>query len=111
MILGSGDFAIAMAAVGRYDEIVEIYAMNLHQADHYRRWAKEWNRTIRGRVAVVDGDLYHLWHGALKDRAYDRRYASLAQFEFDPFLDIEVSANGCWGWSSGKVGLHKYVRR
>ena len=111
MILGSGDFAMAMAAVGRYDDIAKTYAMNPQQAKHYRSWAKEWNRAIGGSIGVVEGALYHLWHGELGDRGYDRRYASLEQFEFDPFKDIAIDMNGCWRWSSNKIAFHEYVQK
>lgn len=110
MILGSGDFAMAMAAVGRQDDIVTSYGMNPHQAKHYLAWSKKWHRAIKNRIGVVDGGLCHLWHGHLEDRGYDRRYASLDQFAFDPYTDIEIDPNGCWRWSSDKRELHEYVK-
>ena len=90
MIIGSGDFAIAMAALGRHDEIVESYGMNPRQARHYVEWSRKWYRAVGGTIGVVEGELYHLWHGRLEDRGYDRRYASLQQFDFDPYTDVEL---------------------
>ena len=111
MILGSGDFAMAMAAIGRHNDIVSSYGMNTHQVKHYVAWSKKWHRAISNRIGVVEGGLRHLWHGHLEDRGYDRRYALLDQFAFDPYTDIEIDANGCWCWSSDKRGLHEYVKR
>lgn len=111
MILGSGDFAMAMAAVDRCDDIVGSYGMNSSQAKHYLTWSKKWSRAIKGRIGVVEGGIYHLWHGHLEDRGYGSRYASFAQFAFDPYTDIELAANGCWCWSSDKPELHEYIRK
>ena len=111
MILGSGDTGMALAALGRYEDIVEAYEMNHRQAEHYRAWAREWHAVINGRVGVVDGGLYHLWHGDLRDRGYDIRYAGLKEHDFDPQVDIRLDRNGCWRWGSDKKELHEYVRR
>ncbi len=111
MILGSGDFAMAMAAVDHSDDIVRSYGMNVSQAQHYLAWSKQWRRAIQGGIGVVEGGLRHLWHGHLEDRGYDRRYASLAPFAFDPYTDIEVGSQGCWCWSSDKPELHANVRK
>ena len=111
MILGSGDFAMAMAAVEHYDDIVRSYGMNASQAKHYLTWSKKWSQAINGRIGVVEGGLRHLWHGHMEDRGYGRRYASFKQFAFDPYTDIKVGANGCWCWSSDKPELHAYCRK
>jgi hypothetical protein len=111
MILGSGDFAMAMAAVERYHDIVDSYGMDSAQAKHYLAWSKKWSGVIKGRIGVVEGGLRHLWHGHLEDRGYDSRYASLRQFDFDPYTDIEIGAKGCWCWNSEKPKLHEYLRK
>ena len=111
MILGSGDFAMAMAAVAQYNDLVSSYGMNSSQAKHYLAWAKKWSRAIKGRIGVVEGGIRHLWHGNLEDRGYDRRYELLAQFAFDPYTDIVMGANGCWCWNSDKSELHEYIRK
>ncbi len=38
---------------------------------------------------------------------YRRR---LAEFSFDPYLDIACEACGCWRWNTDKPVLHAYVR-
>jgi len=111
MILGSGDLSMAMAAIGLHEDIVESFEMNLRQAEHYRAWARRWHAVIDGGLGVVDGELYHLWHGDLSDRGYDVRYAGLKEHDFDPFVDIKLDKNGCWQWNSDKQALHEYVRR
>lgn len=110
MILGSGDHAIAMAAIGRWENIVAAYAMNDRQAAHYRAWAQRFHANVRGRIGLVDGDLYHLWHGALEHRGYDWRYPAIQDLDFDPESDLVLARNGAWQWSPHKPRLHRVVR-
>jgi hypothetical protein len=110
MILGSGDLAMAMAAVGRYRDIEAPFQMNRRQAEHYRAWATRYHEAVEGDLEVVEGTLLHLWHGDLADRGYDARYQGLAAYDFDPFSDVAVDGSGCWRWSSDKPELHDYVR-
>ena len=109
MILGSGDHAIAMASIGRWEEVVDAYEMNDRLAQHYRQWAAQWHERVNGRLGFVDGELYHLWHGSLHDRGYEERYPSIRSFNFDPEADIAVAENGSWKWSSPKPDLHRVV--
>jgi hypothetical protein len=109
MIVGSGDNAMAMAAIGHAEAVVDSYRMNQAEARHYRRWAARFHAAVGGRVGYVPGDLYHLWHGDLSDRGYDLRFPGLAPFRFDPERDIALDENGAWKWASDKPELHAYV--
>jgi hypothetical protein len=111
MILGSGDFIMAMAAIGRYQDIEGPYQMNQRQAEHYLEWAVRYHEVIEGNLGVVEGTLLHLWHGDLVDRGYDVRYQGLKAYDFDPFSDLAVDESGCWRWNSNKPELHQYVRQ
>jgi hypothetical protein len=109
MILGSGDLAMAMAALGRWEGVVAAYAMNDRQARHYREWAARWHAVVQGNLGVVEGALYHVWHGSLADRGYARRYALLQGHEFDPHQDLAIAENGSWRWNSAKQELQRDV--
>jgi hypothetical protein len=111
MILGSGDLAMAKAAIGRCEDVMSTFSMNACQAEHYRTWSNEWDRAINGRIGVVDGVVRHLWHGDLENRGYQTRYARFNKFSFDPNRDIAVGKAGCWNWSSNKPSMHEYTRR
>lgn len=110
MILGSGDFAMASAALGRQGRIPGPYRMNAGQAAHYLAWAGRYREAMEAGMGVVDGTLLHLWHGDLDDRRYDTRYDGLAPHDFDPEGDV-AATDGCGlTWSSDKPALHAYVR-
>lgn len=110
-ILGSGDRAILCAATGTFDYGIDATAMRGHQIEHYLNWARPFHYAVAGRVGFIDGCLFHLWHGALKDRRYGQRLDGLGRFEFNPFTDIGLSPSGAWQWRENKPEMHDYVRR
>ncbi len=109
-IVGGGSRQIVCAAYGCFDEAVRLALMNGRQRDHYLAWAERFYGEVRGRVAAVGGDLFHLWHGSMADRQYRERYEGLTRFDFDPYLDLAVGPDRAWRWNSAKPELHRYVR-
>lgn len=110
-ILGSGDHAIAYAAAGEFQPAIDAWCMNDRQRQHYLDWAVPFSKTVGGNIGLVPGDIYHLWHGSVRDRGYRRRHIGLMPFQFDPYLDIALDKDSCWRWNSKKRAMHDYVRR
>lgn len=75
---------------------------------HYLAWARPYHEAAGGRVASIPGRIFHLWHGDLEDRQYERRMDRLR--DFDPATDIAVDRGGGWRWRSPKPELHAAVR-
>ncbi len=109
-ILGSGDRAILCAAMGTFDYGVDAAGMHRCQIEHYLAWARPFYRAVGGRVGFIDGRIFHLWHGVLKNRQYAQRLEWLSRFGFDPFTDIALDPGGCWRWNGNKAEMHEYVR-
>jgi hypothetical protein len=109
-IMGSGVRAMVCAALGQFDYARHYLQMNARWAEHYLAWAKPYFDTVGGRMGFVDGGIIHLWHGDLAARKYLERHKEYKQFDFDPFTDIRVDANGCWRWSSDKRPMHQFVQ-
>jgi hypothetical protein len=107
-IIGGGDIAIARAAYGCFDFAIRRQHLS---PDHYLAWAEPFHDAVRGRVACLAGDLFHLWHGEAEHRRYLERNEGMARHRFDPFQDIALDTSGAWRWSSEKPELHEYVRR
>jgi hypothetical protein len=110
-ILGTGDRAILCAALGEFDHAVHAAHMNARQVEHYRHWADPFFRMTGSRIGLIEGLIFHFWHGDARDRKYSDRNRLLRQFDFDPFTDIAIDQEGCWHWSSTKPAMHEYVRR
>jgi len=110
-ILGSGDRAIVCAATGNFDYCAQALHMGSRQFEHYLAWARPFYEAARGQVGYIDGRIFHLWHGDLKDRKYTARHQGLHRFGFDPFADLALDDSGCWRWNGAKSEMHEYVRR
>lgn len=109
-IVGSGDRAILAASYGRFDIIQRGLQMGEPRSEHYLSWARPFHADVSGRVAAVDGAIYHLWHGDIADRLYATRHSGLSGLDFNPSTDITHNGRGAWRWSSDKPALHAYVR-
>ncbi|MET0165151.1 MAG: hypothetical protein ABW318_09120 [Vicinamibacterales bacterium] len=106
-IIGGADSAVVRAAYGHFEDALRLQYLN---RDHYLAWAEPFYAAVRGGIACLDGNLFHLWHGDTVHRRYRERLEVLNWFQFDPFADIAVDDGGVWRWSSDKRAMHDYVR-
>jgi hypothetical protein len=109
-IVGGGDRAIICAAHGCISEIMMGHFMNDPQRQRYRAWAEPVCDELKADTAFIEGDILHLWHGDIGDRAPRARHEGLQKFGFDPCCDIAIQENGCWRWNTDKPDMHEYVR-
>jgi len=108
-IIGGGDKALAMAIIGQAETLAVSRPMAARHADHYLEWARRILAGTNGRVDVVPGAVYHLWHGSYKLRRYEQRHTVLEQLEFDPYRDLELHTNGTWRWSGAAGSVKESV--
>jgi hypothetical protein len=109
-IVGGGDRAMAAAAYGIFDEMMWLQSMNERQEEHYLAWAEPYFESVGGAVSFANYDLFHLWHGEMRDRRTRERHKGLRRFQFDPYEDIAIDENGCWRWDSDKPQMHQWVK-
>jgi hypothetical protein len=108
-IIGNGDRAMAGAVYGCYNEVMQFQCMNKWQRARYLEWAMPFHESVSGRTGCMNGNVYHLWHGEMRDRHYRERHKILPRFEFDPFQDIAIDDDGCWRWNTDKPQMHTLV--
>jgi hypothetical protein len=106
-IIGGGDSAIVRAAYGRFDDALRLQP--LHR-DHYLAWAQPFYKAVDSNVAFVDSNIFHLWHGTMKNRRYRARNEEFIRYQFDPYTDIAADRDAAWRWNSDKREMHDYVR-
>lgn len=106
-IIGGGDIAIARAAYRCFEFAIRRQHLN---ENHYLAWARPFCDEVCGKVAHLEGDLFHLWHGESEHRRYLERNEGLGRFRFDPSADIALDQNQAWRWNSDKREMHDYVR-
>jgi hypothetical protein len=88
-----------------------MHCLNPHQRERFAAWAGPFHETVQGSVGSIDGDLYHLWHGDLANRATGPRHRILSELGFDPTADVALAEGGGWLWATEKPELHRYVRQ
>jgi hypothetical protein len=113
MVVGGGDYVFLQAAIGQFEAVRDGHGWtspDSRQYRHFRRWAERFHDIVQGRIGLVPGDIFNLWHGELLDRQYMPRHKILTAHDFDPDRDIAIDENGCLRWSSDKPALHEAVR-
>jgi hypothetical protein len=108
-IVGGGNRLLAHGILGQAEEVIANDKMTPAHAEDYRRWISAVKQAAT-TITYIEGDIYHLWHGDLERRGYVTRKGILAEFGYDPAVDIALSPEGCWKWSSPKAEMHRKVR-
>lgn len=111
-VVGGGDYVFLQAALGQFEAVRSghEWARDSRQYTHFLRWARKLHEVVQGRIGMVPGDLFNLWHGELLDRGYRPRHRILRAHDFDPDRDIAIDEHGSLCWSSDKPALHQAVR-
>lgn len=94
-VWGGGDWAMAHALVGKRDSMQHT---GLH--DNYKnlttQWADRADRLIRGNVGVMEGAIFHSWHGNKTLRGYGDKHRILAKVGFDPTRHLKKDHQGLY---------------
>ncbi len=71
-LIGGSDHIIAHAAAGQIPHscIQKSFSEDIEAVE---RWSKLFHCVVDGKIGYVTGDLYHIWHGDIKDRQYLKR--------------------------------------
>jgi hypothetical protein len=110
MVVGGGDSAMAKAAIGQHVDFADYVGLDGAQRGHYLAWAERFHGAVAGRIAVLPGTAYSLWHGDVARRRYRSRHSILRRHRFDPSTDVEIDDGGAFRWSSKKPAMHQEVR-
>jgi len=113
MIVGGGDYVFLQAAIGQFEVVRSSHGWtspDSRQYRHFLRWANRFHRIVQGRIGLVPGNIFNLWHGELPNRQYLPRHRILIAHDFDPERDIAVDEKGSLRWNSDKPALHQAVR-
>ncbi len=93
VLLGSADWHMAWALLGRVDETI-----SRGLSDPYKRICKIWERRavehIKYNIGYVPGTVMHNWHGKKSDRGYATRWQIMVQNNYDPDYDLKRDEQG-----------------
>lgn len=105
-VTGSGDTLMVDSLLDSWD----IHSYSRKFTPHMWNSINEW-RTKLGPIKTdyISEDIYHLWHGSIKNRAYTTRHNMLVEYDFDPFKDVIIK-DGALEWNSNKIELHDAIK-
>ncbi|MFO1198801.1 MAG: hypothetical protein U1E86_17705 [Burkholderiaceae bacterium] len=109
-VIGGGDSAYTMSAVGQFERLAARHRYTRAQRDFLAPLAARLADEVGTRIDAVPGRLFHLWHGELEHRRYGSRYDVLRDFAFDPARGLALDRDGVWSWSDVAPGLPQAVR-
>ncbi len=108
-IIGSGDTFL----VDCYLESWDIHGYAEKFTEGMKKDMMAWKALLDKKKVNVDFipiDIYHLWHGSLKNRKYMDRHDIVLKYDYDPAKDIVLADNGVFEWASDKVGMHEDIK-
>ena len=94
-VWGGADWHMAHALIGRRQGMQH---SGLHP--HYKAmtdaWADKADRRIRQNLLVMEGAIFHHWHGRKTVRGYGDKHRILAKIGFDPIQHLKRDSQGLW---------------
>lgn len=98
-ILGSGDGFMAHTFTKNltFDLYVERFKWNNDIVRDYLNWSLPVIDYVGDSINYLDLEVYHNWHGNLKNRKYLQRAEILRNF--NPFTMLKEDENGVWNWT------------
>jgi predicted glycosyltransferase involved in capsule biosynthesis len=107
-IIGSGDTFIVDCILNSFDIHGYGPKFNTHMKNHMMEYCGRF-RAKKPNVSYVPADIYHLYHGELKNRRYMERHDIVLKWDYDPSYDI-VLANHVYEWATPKYDMHEAVK-
>lgn len=93
VLLGSADWHMAWALVGRVDETIS-RQLSGNYKDLCRRWERRAVEHIKFNLGYVPGTVMHHWHGKKRDRGYATRWEIMVANQYDPNSDLKKDWQG-----------------
>lgn len=108
-IVGSGDTFL----VDCYFDSWEIHGFAKKFTEPMKKHMMNWCKQLRSKNPKIDYipvDIWHLYHGSLKNRRYMDRHDVILNHNFDPMTDIRLE-NNVYEWNSNKSEMHYEIKQ
>lgn len=104
-IIGSGDTFIVDCLLDSWDIHGYASKFNRKMKVSMSRWKIMQPKLSYDYIPV---DIYHLYHGSLKNRRYMDRHEMISKYDYDPSNDI-ILKNNVYEWNSNKPEFHQDI--
>jgi hypothetical protein len=109
-VAGTADHLMAHAATGEIEHsCIERAFFSRTIKTHFERWGNRFAKLIENKIGFVTGDLWHLWHGELKNRRYLERTRELSRLGFNPLSDLVINQDGLFEFSETRNDLRMWM--
>ena len=108
LICGGGDNWLADCLLGSYQLHHYLSKLTQTMKSDMDQWKQTFNSNTDKSTDYLPIDVYHLWHGSVKDRGYFTRDLIFKEYNFNPKEDIKIT-NNVLEWASDKPQLHEAV--
>lgn len=108
-IVGSGDTFMVDCCLNSWDIHGYAKKFNPYMKEHMGAWRAEFQKKPL-TLDYLPIDIYHLWHGSLKNRAYMDRHDIILKYDYNPAEDIKL-VNNVWEWATDKPGMHADINQ
>lgn len=106
-IWGGGDWHMSHALIESTDNM-----MRSDLNKNYKQICLEWyfrcKKYVRRNVGVMEGSIFHCWHGKKSDRRYTNKHELLAKYSFDPLRHLKKDHQGLYQFHDD--GSTSYVK-
>ena len=98
-ILGAGDAFMSHAFTKNLsiNHYINRFNWNENIVKDYLNWSYNVIEYVGDDIGYLDDEIYHNWHGELKNRKYLQRAEILKNF--NPFTMLKEGQNGVWNWT------------
>lgn len=112
-IIGGGDLVLSAAIHNKIDELFMHRALSSHHKTDIKNWAAKLIHN-KYKCSFLKEEIFHLWHGELEKRMYEKRYHILNNHNYNPKVHVALNSNKTWSWSSTpanlKEDIYKYMQ-
>lgn len=108
LIVGGGDNWLADCLLDSYQLHHYLGKITEHQKQDMEEWKSHFLRNTNRSVDYLPVEIYHLWHGDSKNRAYHTRDLIFRMYDYDPRKDLKLE-NHVWEWASNKPKFHQSI--
>ena len=107
-IIGSGDTFLVDVYLDSFEIHGYAAKFNRFMKKDMMSWCEKF-RSVNKKTDYIPVDLYHLWHGSLKNRRYMDRHDIVLAYDYDPENDVRLE-NDVYEWNSDKPEMHEGIK-
>lgn len=109
-IIGTADHIIAHASVGQIPHNCMAKAFtNQKTLEKIYDWSKKFNQVTQNKLDFVEGELWHLWHGELKNRQYLQRTQDFSEMDFDTDDDLIINDDDLYEFPDDRTDVQIWM--